>query len=285
MKKLLFFALAAGLLSSCNYKSEAYKELERKNDSLMTTQIQQERNLNDYLDIVNSVEESFNKIKETQNYVSAGAQGEKLGGDLRERLKNDMTLIQEILVKNKQQIAELERKNSNLSQELQRSLATLKASIAEKETVITSLQEELQKKDIQIGELNTRISGLAEDVNLLETARQQNEAQIREQETQLNAAWYVAKSKKELKDAGLIESSGFLGWGAKKVLPQNFDKSLFTQVDIRTTTQIEVPSANPKIITKHNADTYTIRNGNTKSIIEIKNADFWKVSRYLVVQL
>ncbi len=285
MKKLLFVALAGVLLSSCGYKSSAYKELERKNDSLMTAQIQQERNLNEYLDIVNSVEESFNKIKETQNYVSAGAQGEKLGGDMRERLTNDMALIQEILEKNKQQIADLERKNNNLSAELRRSIDALKTSISEKETMIASLQEELQKKDIQIGELNTKITGLAQDVNLLEETRVQNEAQIREQDAQLHTAWYIAKSKKDLKELGLIESSGFLGMGAKKVLQQNFEKGNFTTIDIREVTQIEVDSDNPKILTKHAENTYSIRKGETKSVIEIKNAEFWKVSRYLVVQL
>ena len=285
MKKLLFFALAAGLLSSCNYKSKAYRELEQRNDSLMTVKLQQEKDLNEYLDIVNSVEESFNKIKAAQQYVTAGAQGEILGGNTRERLTSDMALIQEILDKNKQQIAALEQQNNSLSKELQRSLVALKGSISEKEQLIASLQAELQKKEVEIGELNTRITGLVQDVDLLETARLKNEAQISEQDEQLHAAWYIVKTKKELKAAGLVEKSGLLGMGAKQVLQHDFDKSQFTQIDIRETTRIELASSDPKILTKHAADTYTIEKGKGNSVIVINNADFWKISRYLVVQI
>jgi septal ring factor EnvC (AmiA/AmiB activator) len=285
MKKLLFFALAVGLLSSCNYKSAAYKELERRSDSIMTAKIEQERDLNDYLDIVNSVEENFTKIKAAQNYVNAGAQGEQLGGDLRERLTADMALIQEILQKNKDKIAELENKNSSLANELQRSLKALKGSISEKEAMIAQLQEELLKKDIQIGELTTKVTGLTEDVGLLETARLQNEAQIKAQDSLLNTAWYVAKSKRDLKEAKIIESSGFLGLGSKKVLQQDFDKAGFTTIDVRETTRITVSSSDPKLMTKHAENTYSIQKGDGTSIIVIKSPDFWKVSRYLVVQL
>ena len=284
MKKILFFAFAVALLSSCNYKSKAYKDLERQKDSLMTVKMQQERDMAEYLDIVNSVEESFNRIKEAQQYVTVNASGERLEGTVRERLANDMSLIQEILEKNRQQINDLERKNTNLSQELQRSLSALRASISEKETMIANLQEELMKKDVEIGELNTKVSELTQDVDLLETARKRNEAQIREQDTQLHTAWYIAKSKRELRDMGLVERSGFLGMGGRQVLEQDFDRTNFVRIDIREVSSIEVASSNPKILTRHAEDTYTIRKGNNTSVIEIKNADFWRVSRYLVVQ-
>ena len=102
---------------------------------------------------------------------------------------------------------------------------------------------------------------------------------INTQDKQLNTAWYVFGTKKELKEQRILEGD--------KVLESNFNKSYFTKIDIRVDKEIKLMSKSAKILTMHPSGSYTLqRNANKTYVLRITNPQiFWSTSKYLVVQV
>ena len=100
---------------------------------------------------------------------------------------------------------------------------------------------------------------------------------INAQDKQLNTAWYVFGTKKELKNQHIMEDG--------KVMTGNFNKSYFTKVDIRELSEIKLYSKSAKWRTTHPASSYTlVRDANKQYTLRITNSQiFWSTSKYLVV--
>jgi len=114
---------------------------------------------------------------------------------------------------------------------------------------------------------------------------EQQKSTIKTQDTDLNSVWYCVAPSKKLKDAKILTNTGL--FQSKKVLAVDFDKSAFTQVDLRNVTSIPTNSKKAKVISSHPVDSYKLTTGDDKNItIEITNpSKFWSVSKYLVVQI
>lgn len=69
---------------------------------------------NDMLQLMNEVEDGFRQIKEAENYLVSqkNATGE-VNLSTREKLKNDMSLVTETLLKNKEKLEALQKQLSN----------------------------------------------------------------------------------------------------------------------------------------------------------------------------
>ena len=102
---------------------------------------------------------------------------------------------------------------------------------------------------------------------------------------ELNTVWYCVATSKVLKNAKIITNTGL--FQSKKVMDTDFDKTVFTQNDLRTLSTIPTDSKSIKIISSHPQDSYKLVTGDDKKItIEIGNpTKFWSVSKYLVVQI
>ena len=100
---------------------------------------------------------------------------------------------------------------------------------------------------------------------------------INAQDKQLNTAWYVFGTKKELKGQRILENG--------KVMNGNFNKNYFTKIDIRNTTEIKLYSKSVKLMTAHPSSSYTlVRDANKQYTLRITNPQiFWSTSKYLVV--
>lgn len=121
---------------------------------------------------------------------------------------------------------------------------------------------------------------------MLEDQNNQQAKVIADQTDELNTAYYISGTYKELKELGIVDKEGgFIGLGANKELVNDFDASAFTKIDIRKFKQLDINSKSAKVITKHTSDSYTLVEGD-KEIEElvIENPDeFWKTSKFLVV--
>jgi CBS-domain-containing membrane protein len=162
----------------------------------------------------------------------------------------------------------------------------LNEQLAQKESDLLALKTELEKANYQIASLSTDLSTITvQKVELEEQNTQQAEV-IAKQTDDLNTAYYIAGTYKELKELGVVDKEGgFIGIGANKELVNNFDASAFTKVDIRKFKELSINSKSAKVITTHSTDSYTLVEGD-KTIEElvIDNPDaFWKSSKFLVV--
>ena len=107
---------------------------------------------------------------------------------------------------------------------------------------------------------------------------------INAQDKQINTAWYVFGTKKELNNQHIIEDVNALT-GKFKVMTGNFNKNYFTKVDIRDLSEIKLYSKSAKLLTTHPSSSYNlVRDANKQYILRITNPQiFWSTSKYLVV--
>ena len=121
-------------------------------------------------------------------------------------------------------------------------------------------------------DLNSNISTLQEE----STKKTQT---ITSQDKQLNTAWFVFGTKKELKEQRIYDDG--------KVLRNNFNHDYFTKIDIRVDKEIRLYSRSAKILTAHPASAYVLtQDANKQFILRITNPQlFWSTSKYLVVMV
>ena len=151
--------------------------------------------------------------------------------------------------------------------------------LEEKDQQLEQLRAELNTKDIHIAELDETITNLNTNVTTLTEDNQQKSQTISTQDKQLNTAWFVFGTKKELKEQRILDGD--------RVLQANFNKSYFTKIDIRVDKEIKLYSKSAKILTSHPSSSYTLQqDANKQYILRITNPQiFWSTSKYLVVMV
>ena len=279
MKKLFFVAVTAMALTACtDGKKQQQALLEQQRDSLSQIIAQKDSEIDDMLGTLNDIEEGFREINEAQGRVTVAQRGE--GASSAARIKENMELIQNTMKENRELINKLKqrlRESSVASEQLKRTIENLTAQLQEKGQEIEQLRKELAAKDIHIAELDETIADLNDNVSVLKEDNSMKNETINAQDKQLNTAWFVFGTKKELKEQNILKDG--------KVLQQNFNKDYFTKIDIRVDKEIKLYSRDAEMLTAHPASSYTLqRDANKQYVLRITNPEqFWSTSKYLVV--
>ena len=281
MKKLLMMAcLAALVLTGCKDGKTTAGIGAAQNDSLNSIIAQKDSELNDLMGTINEIEDGLNQINEAENRVTLLKNGE--GASKKQKLTEDVQFIATRMKQNKELIAKLQKQMANSSiksEQLQKTIANLTKQLEEKEKQLQALREELDSKDIHIAALDETINNLNTKSNRLASESSKKSEVINAQDKQINTAWYVFGTKKELKNQHILEDN--------KVMTGNFNKNYFTKIDIRDLSEIKLYSKNVKVLTTHPSSTYTlVRDANKQYTLRITNPQiFWSTSKYLVVQV
>lgn len=280
MKKLFFMVCCAALLmTGCkDGKNAPGLASVQQTDSLNDVIAQKDSEINEMMGTLNDIEEGFRLINEAENRVALLKNGE--GTNKKQNLKENIQFIAERMKQNRELIAKLQKQleSSTLKGgQLKKTIDNLTAQLEEKDKQLLALREELDKKDIHISELDETIGNLNTNVSNLSADNQQKAETINAQDKQLNTAWYVFGTKKELKGQHILEGG--------KVMNGNFNKNYFTKVDIRNTTEIKLYSKSAKLLTAHPASSYSLTHDASKQyVLRITNPQiFWSTSKYLVV--
>lgn len=280
MKKLFFMVCCAALLmTGCKDGKNAPGQASvQQTDSLNDVIAQKDSEINEMMGTLNDIEEGFRLINEAENRVALLKNGE--GTSKKQNLKENIQFIAERMKQNRELIAKLQKQleSSTLKGgQLKKTIDNLTAQLEEKDKQLLALREELDKKDIHISELDETIGNLNTNVSNLSADNQQKAETINAQDKQLNTAWYVFGTKKELKGQHILEGG--------KVINGNFNKNYFTKVDIRNTTEIKLYSKSAKLLTAHPASSYSLTHDASKQyVLRITNPQiFWSTSKYLVV--
>lgn len=281
MKKVLLFALCLFTLASCNNgKSPSGPSDDSQKDSLQKIIEQRDNEINDMMGILNEVEEGFRLINEAENRVSVARNGE--GASRKQQIRENIQFIQQRMAENRELIAKLRNqvKNGSIkSEQLQKTIENLTKQLEEKDHQIKDLYAQLEAKDIHIEELQNTTNTLNKNVDILQDDNAQKANTINTQDKQLNTAWYVFGTKKELKEQNILVNG--------KVLQGNFNKNYFTKVDIRSLKAIKLYSKSAKLLTMHPSSSYKLeRDAQGQYVLNISNPQlFWSTSKYLVVQV
>ena len=280
MKKLFFMVCCAALLmTGCkDGKNAPGLASVQQTDSLNDVIAQKDSEINEMMGTLNDIEEGFRLINEAENRVALLKNGE--GTSKKQNLKENIQFIAERMKQNRELIAKLQKQleSSTLKGgQLKKTIDNLTAQLEAKDQQLLALREELDKKDIHISELDETIGNLNTNVSNLSADNQQKAETINAQDKQLNTAWYVFGTKKELKGQHILEGG--------KVMNGNFNKNYFTKVDIRNTTEIKLYSKSAKLLTAHPASSYSLTHDASKQyVLRITNPQiFWSTSKYLVV--
>jgi chromosome segregation ATPase len=173
------------------------------------------------------------------------------------------------------------RKVKQLNNELKKNGFKIK----ELEVMIESLQKDIQWKDEQIGLLQGELNNLDKEYARLFDAYQVQSIKVDELTTKLNQTYYAYGTEKELIENRVIEKkNGFIGFGKKASLLNDFNEKYFTEIDASKAKQITIEGRDIHISTAHPATSYVIEEIGNRSVIKIKDrSEFWKISKYLVV--
>lgn len=281
MKKLLF--LVAGMLAivACdNQKTPAVMPDGGMNDSLQSIIEQKDNAINDMMGTLNEIQEGFRAINEAEGRVNVAKAGER--ADKAQQIRENMQFIAERMAQNRELIAKLQKqlKTSGMKgDELQKTIDALQTELEEKDVQLQQLRAELDSKDIKIMNLEESNANLNTNVSNLQEESAQKTQTINTQDKQLNTAWFVFGTKKELKEQKILVNG--------KVLQSNFNKSYFTKIDIRVDKEIKLYSKSAKLLTTHPSSSYTLtRDANKQYILRIINPQiFWSTSKYLVIMV
>jgi len=212
--------------------------------------------------------------------VTHPKQGE--GTNTTQRIKENFQFIQSVMKQNKELINKLKqqvRESSVKGGQLKKIIDNLTEQMEKKDQQLQTLREELDKKDIHIAELDEKVADLNTNVTNLTAENTEKAQTISNQDKQLNTAWFVFGTSKELKEHNVLVKG--------KVLQGDFDKSYFTKIDIRIDKEIKLYSKSAHILTTHPASAYTLeRDANKQYILRITDPQlFWSTSKYLVIQV
>ena len=281
MKKLAIMAVCALAVASCtDGVKQAQLAAEMQRDSLNQIIEQKENEITDMMTTFSDIEEGFREITEAQSRVTLAKQGE--GTNSAQRIRENMQFIQSTMKQNKELINKLKqqvREGSIKSEQLKKLVENLTQQMEEKDRQLQVLRAELDKKDIHIAELDEQVADLNSSVADLTEETNQKSQTINQQDKQLNTAWFVFGTKKELKEQNILSDG--------EVLRSNFNKKYFTKIDIRVDKEIKLYSKSAKILTSHPSGAYTLqRDANKQYVLRITDPQtFWSTSKYLVIQV
>ena len=155
------------------------------------------------------------------------------------------------------------------TERIRENMQFIQQTMQQNRELINKLRNQLSE---QVVDLNSNISTLQDE----STRKSQT---ITSQDKQLNTAWFVYGTKKELKEQRIYDDG--------KVLQNNFNRDYFTKIDIRVDKEIRLYSRSAKILTAHPASSYMLtQDANKQYILRISNPQlFWSTSKYLVVMV
>jgi chromosome segregation ATPase len=276
MKKIMLTALTLAMLlvTSCQEERKASVAVENSvADSLQKVIVQKDNEINDMMSTLSQIQEGFREIAEAENRVNIVKDGERTNKaqQIRENIafiSNTMKHNRELIEKLRQQV----RESSLKSDQLKTTIENMVKQLEEKDQQLILLRNELEAKNIHITELDQTITNLNKDVSNLTTESEKKSQTISNQDMQLNTAWFVFGTKKELKEQHIIEDG--------KVLRANFNKSYFTKIDIRVDKEIKLYSKSANVMTPHPSSSYTLdRDANKQYVLRITNPElFWSTS-------
>lgn len=270
-------------ITSCDFTNKSKGETnqdEEQVDSLQRIISQKDGEINDMMETFNQIQTGLREISEAENRVIVAKSGE--GANSRQQMLEDVRFISSTMQQNRALLEKLRqqlRESSIKGDQLRRTIEGLVAQINDKEQQLQQLRAELDAKNIHIADLDKTITGLNDNVSTLKEESSKKTETINDQDAQLNTAWFVFGTKKELKEQRILYGS--------KVLQANFNKSYFTKIDIRVQKEIKLYSKSAKILTMHPSSSYTLQqDANKQYVLRISNPQlFWSTSKYLVIQV
>lgn len=284
MKRILIALLVVPFFVACNQKE--LKQLREQTQQLTEMAKQKDSTINDFIESLNAIEENLDIIKEKEKIIAVNS--ENPNQSQKQKIASDLSSINNLLEQNKTKIEDLESKLNNSwyqNSKLRKLTDRLKTELEAKEGEINVLNDKVAKLNIEVENLNGQVNELSGTVMALNTENESKAKVIENKTTELNTAYYVFGTSRELQEKHIItKDGGFIGIGKTAVLNEDFNASEFKKIDITKVTSIPVTGKKISLVTSHPSNSYKVEGVETVEGITILDpVEFWKSSKYLVI--
>ena len=281
MKKILMAVAVVCALAACSGGAGNGADANGERDSLRNVIEQKDNEINDLMGTFNEIQQGCDLINEAEGRVNIMKNSTERNSSV-ENIKENMTFIQETLLENRRKIEELQNKlnsSSINSSKLKEAINKLTSQLESKNHEIESLREQLAAKNVRIEELDSAVTVLKDENAAVRHQKDVSEEIARNQDVQLNTAWYAFGTTKELKHEGILKKGD--------VLKGDYNKNYFTKIDVRKVNVIPLESKSAELLTNHPAGSYTLlKDSKGEYTLRITDvAKFWSVSKYLVIKV
>ncbi len=284
MKKSLLLIVCAAMLVSCEqmFKGSKVSEEDAKLDSLQSLLDQKDTELNEMMDAFNEIQEGFDAINEAEGRVNLLSENAE-GNDVQANIAENMEFIENTLLENRRKIEDLQQKLKSSSvnaSKMQAAINKLTEQLEQKTKELDDLRQQIAERDIKIVELGQSVQNLQEENSQVRAESEMNAEIAKNQDAQLNTAWYMFGTTKELKQHRILVDGDVLK-------SKDFDADYFTKIDIRKVNVIPLNSKSAKLLTTHPEGSYSLlKDSKGEYTLRITNAaEFWSVSKYLVIRV
>lgn len=290
MKKFIVLGISASMLimGSCVEKSQKYKNLLARADSLNQVVNVQTNEMEEMFADINDISVGMQSLREAEQLLMLEAEKEGKAATKSKQqlnqLKNDIQAIKEAIAGYKSQIDKLEKNNKVQSAEFKRMIANLKAELEVRDEKIEEITAQLAAKNQELAAKMEEVKNLTENVAALDKTSKEQKMTIAEQDQTIHQANYLLGSRKALKEAGVISRQGIF---CPPIVSSQAQKADFITIDVRETVTIPLNDKKAKVLSVHPTESYTLEAGEDGNLtLKINDAaSFWKQTKYLVVMV
>ncbi|GAB4322092.1 MAG: hypothetical protein Kow00127_14700 [Bacteroidales bacterium] len=263
-------------------EQEAKLKSELERGDLLALRLHQRDSLvNDYLSALNRIEMDLATIRENEQLLEDGSDDPEMKTDKRTRILSTIQSIQDLISRNKSEIAQLQKKIRKSGLEikgLNEKLELLAQSVADRDAKIETLMAELKVKEEELADLNNQLVAANQTIG-------EKEKIIEQKTGELNRGYVAYGDFKTLKERGIVSRTGNFLKTAKK-LNDDFAVENFEPVDITQTRMIPVHAKKARLITVHPTGSYEWEQQDEMIANLIINdpQKFWQASKFAVVE-
>lgn len=291
--KFTFAILALSMMLACNTQvkneNKALKEeiakLQEENAVLAQETMEMAYNMEYYHETMLEIDQLIAAIDVKKQLVTEKSPEYMTDEQVREDILMHLDHINEMMENSKHKINQL---NANVD-DLRNASGADQEKIHLMEEELLDMAEMVVSRDSEVDALHDMLEQQGYTIDALATAYEEQKAYSEVLVEILNTGYYVAGTKKELKEMGIIDlEGGFLGLGKVKSIKSNAPIERFTLVDIQDTKMIELKGKKASLITTHPAESYEFTFNKEKELIFLGVADvmkFWQESNYLVIEI
>lgn len=290
MKTVKIFLLSIILSATfvgCNNASDKNDDTLNQGDSLSGANAVLSRDSMEasFIAVINEIDRNLDLIRSREGVIILGP-NTNMDPNLspNDKIMRNIQMINGLLESNNERINELEvlmQEKNSTNTELKRILESRKSEYAAMYKDNERLKIQLKNKDFMIDDLNKRLSDAEVQQEILNWM-------IDDLDSELNTAFYVVGTFKELKDHDLAEKNGgVLGLGRTKSLDEDFDQSYFSKIDTRLTQYIPIYGKKADLLSKHATGSYSFeQEEDVITRLNITDPDkFWKANKFLVIEI
>lgn len=293
MKKLFLLCLSAAslILASCAGNEAKLNAATERADSLQSVIDQKDGEIDALFETLSEIENNLTEISSRYSQISnLRQQHPEKNASVKNQVTDQLAVIENMMAQNKSKIANLNSKIATLGAEntkLQEFVESLNARMAEQETQINSLMNELTIS-------KETIKKLSSNVNELTQSNQEKDARIAQQQEEMayladqsHKAYYVVGNYDDLKDKGIVSKDGGLLFKSQHAT-NNVNVKNFNLIDKTKVTTIDINLRKVRIVSSHPKDSYEIVYDESDSklakqlVIKDVNA-FWSNTDFLIV--